>query len=271
MKRNSVRIICSFLDLTGINVKEGQYSSKQFFRLCTVLFLLLCTHLSLVAYAYINRSEFQESINTVAYTGSTVLLPVVVLKFVHTREGLKRLLESIDQNVFTYSDEANIEVRYDWLQDERNTLKVYGYVLCYQFFGFALAGISPIVGYVSGNTKTFLLYPGWTPWTINGFGTFAVTYFFQSLTAGCVFWIYYLTQMYIIFVISEFLRQYRRLCRALSSIDRRTQKLLQSARISIPASELGRKLEYGDAFANQLRQCARHHQLLVKRVVLHFL
>lgn len=257
MNREPVRIMRAILDLTGINVIHRLYTRDQFLRLCTVLSLLLCTHLSLVTYAYLNRDEFQESIATVAYTGSTILLPVVVLRFVHTRHHLKLLLESIDQNVFAYSDEANIEVTYNWLLQEGNTLKVYGSVLCYQSFGFALAGISPFVGYVLGNQKTFLLYPGWTPWKINGLGSFAVTYLYQCLTAGCVFWIYYLTQMYVIFVITEFLRQYRRLGRALSTIDRRTGSLLNRTVLEDegrPRSE--------DVFADQLRQCIRHHQLL---------
>lgn len=248
------------MDFTGFNIKGDRYSLNQFFRLCTVLFLLLCTHLSLVTYAYINRSKFQESINTVAYTGGTILLIAVVLKFIHARQDLKFLIECIDNNMFTYSDEANIEVHYDWLLDECNTLKVYGSALCYQSFGFTLAGISPFIGYMLGNKETFLLYPGWTPWTINDFGSFAITYFYQSLTAGCVFWIYYLAQMYIIFVISEFLRQYRRLGRALSTIDRRTWKLLVGRSIL----ESGWRPKYGDVFANQLCECIVHHQILVK-------
>lgn len=249
------------LNLTGINVTRDQYSLSQYLRSCAVLFLLLCTHLSLFTYAYINRGEFQESIKTVAYICGSVLLLPVFLKFIHARQDLKLLIESIDQNIFTYSDEANIEVHYDWPLDERNTFKIYASVLCFQSFGFTLAGISPFIGFMFGKKEAFMLYPGWTPWAIDDLGSFAATYIFQSLTSGCVFWLYYVAQMYIIFVVSEFLRQYRRLCRALSTIDRRIWKLLVDGSIATSETIWAK---YGDVFANQLCECIRHHRILAQ-------
>ncbi len=261
MKRIIVRLICNFFHFSGINVCRLKYDRKAYTRISVVTGLLVCTLFSLSMYGIINRRSIEESIKTVTYMNSTILMLLVNIKFLQLRKQIRIQLQKIDDNIFKYSNEREIEMTYEWFLDERHIGAIYRWILAYQVFGFALAGMAPFIGFLVGKNVSFLVYPGWTPWSTNGPFKFILTYVYQSLTASSVFWMLYLSQTFVVFVVIEFLRQNKRLRAALSTLEDRTMK--QILRLSKCNPEY-RNYQFNRIFANKLKECVRHHQELAK-------
>lgn len=262
MKRLSVRLMINLLDMTGIRLYEGTFFEK-YVRLFAISFSLCYTGFSISMYSIIHRENFNEFVITISYLFSTIFLLTTIVSLFTSKSKIRVLLERIDDNIYTYTQEKDIEVAYSWILDEKNTRKINALIFLYQLFGFALAGISPVLGYLFGIENQFMIYPAWMPLAKKGFLPYIGMLVIQLITAGSVFWGYYLLQVYVAFMVIELLRQHKRLKAALTSLSTRCE--LEVLRANAQQDGINNPhVWYVKLFKENLIQCIQHHQLLVK-------
>lgn len=226
-----------------------------------------------------NRKYFEEAIIIAAFLGSMIIIDIAIPDTLRNKYKIRKFLKKMDKNIFTYSDEVDICVMYDEFMEDDYSWKLTTLVFCYVCFGFSLSGVSPFIGlYLTGRFKA-VIYPAWYPWKEDNLVAYTVSYFVQMYTSTCVFWSYFLFQMYAIHVLIEFLRQYRRLCTALKTIGDRTERcflkriLVDGGNISGNVdlinythsgfSDSQRKI-FNDIYREKLIDCVLHHQQLLK-------
>lgn len=183
------------------------------------------------------------------------------------RNEMDYLLRKINMNIFTYSDENQIQVEYSWLCSESNTQKIHFCILVAHFSSF-VAGVNTLFDhFVLDEPKSFL-YPCWTPWNSEEY--FIATFLMQIVLGLGPMWIMFSTQLFIVFVAIEFSRQNTRLCAALTSIHQRTEnavsmkiKNFNKNNTNEQKAKLMENLMAVE-FENNLKQCILHHQILMK-------
>lgn len=286
MKRQAVEIMAGLLRFTGINSEENRSTSlNEFKRISVYVFFLSYGYLGTTMFSIKNAGEFYNFVIPTAYIGALTVLMTGVLCLFHNKRKIFRMLKRLDDNVFIYPDENNIRPKYTWLFDEKNIIIKFTLVMCYEITGYIFVCGSPFMGYfVSGRMKPEI-YPGWTPWTVNGTVTFWSTYVSQVCVVTTSLWGYYITLTYVLFIIIEFLKQYKRLVVALCTINQRAEqalllKLNFSGDLKRPAAKYHGsfhpinfnhsdiKTEYVTLYNNLVREnivmCLKHYQMLRK-------
>lgn len=191
---------------------------------------------------------------------------VEFLTFLIMKNEMDYLLQMINVNIFTYSYENQLDVKYSWLCSEANTQKLHVSIFLSHFTGLLVSGNSLFEHFVLKKPKS-LFYPSWTPWNTDEY--FMTTFSMQIVLALCACWLMFVTQLFMIFVTIEFSRQNTRLCAALTSIQQQAEntvslKMTKIKGNKIKLTEKQMKMLLAMEFENNLKQCIRHHQMLTK-------
>ncbi|XP_065213283.1 uncharacterized protein LOC135840588 [Planococcus citri] len=270
-----------FLQSIGINVlskeKKLQDLTSSFL---AFHFALIFTTAGIIMYAIMNRKHFEEAIIIAAFLGSMIIIDIAIPILFQNRYKLKELLFRMDENIFVYPDEDEIHVDYELTMQENYTRKLIILVFCYVCFGFSLSGVSPFIGlYLTGKFKT-VIYPAWYPWKEDNFAKASITYCIQLITSTCVFWSYFLFQIFAILVVIEFERQYKRLCTALCLVNERTKRMFVKKMFNDGAKvdwdslnymnykhsnfNRNQKVVFNDIYRQKITYCISHHQQLLR-------
>ncbi|XP_065199917.1 uncharacterized protein LOC135831402 [Planococcus citri] len=285
MKRQVVEVMAALLRFTGIHSEEGKATTlNELRRISVYVFFLSYGFLGTTMFSIKNGGEFYNFVIPTAYIGALTVLMTGVLCLFHNKKRIYRMLKHLDDNVFTYSDEVNIQPKYTWLFDEKNIITKFILVMCYEITGYIFVCGSPFMGYfVTGHMKPEI-YPGWTPWTVNGTVTFWMTYVSQVCVVTTSLWGYYITLTYVLFIIIEFIKQYKRLVVAVSTINLRAERSLleklnfsnafnESAlgditfqRANFHHSDIKKEhiVLYNRLVRENIIMCVKHHQMLKK-------
>lgn len=177
----------------------------------------------------------------------------------------------IDQNVYRYPDESSTDYKISDTSklNEYNFHKILLLIIGYEFFGFSLSLLSPLLAYlISGDFETSM-YPGWYP-LYEKPALVMITSFLQLTGCFAAFWIYFVIQVFITSITIEFLRQYQRLAAVLLNVRQRTsdevfKKMGQDSwHGSIINFEDEFKKRYDKAFKENVLHCIKHFQQLRK-------
>lgn len=282
MKRKGTYLLVRLLDGTGITLYENLENPNHRIKIYAVTVLYGIFTMSM--FSVINRDDFYNLVTPAAYVAALTILLCGVLGLYHNKNKIRTMLELMDGYIFTYSDEHLIKVEYGWVLDEKNIVTIFVIVLTYELVGYISACFSPFISLaLYGKIKTYI-YPAYTPWTIDGFTSSAATYFSQLYVATFSIWGYYVNTMYMLFILIEFLRQYKRLATALATIRYRTGKhimdTVSAGDIQVEQETKEDLLEYvnfknsnvkqqykdmfNEIYQQKLKQCIQHHQILTK-------
>lgn len=234
---------------------------------------------STLLFSYYSFGDFYSFVVPVAYF-VCLLLVFTNVWWLHSRRAeIRYLLIQISGNIFEYPDESYFCNIYSGWLSEKNYRKLHNLILLLEIFGFIFAGTSPLIGYFFvGQIRTFI-YPGWISWKVDTPLKYIGTYCLQATVASTVFWVYYMTQIYISFVLVEFLRQFEKMDAALVSLHERTA---ESVRMRLASqwdnleghnftniaphvkSSANYKATYDRIFRINLISCIKHHQHLLR-------
>lgn len=279
----------AILGFTGINVKDNKPLSLP--ELGKISFYVLCLsygYLGTIMFSVTNFGEFYNFVIPAAYIGALTVLMSGVLSLYFNKKKIYHLLKFMDDNVFIYPDEKSIYPKYSWLFSERNIVTKFILVMGYEITGYIFVCGSPFMGYfVNGHMKPYI-YPAWTPWKVNGTTSFWVTYASQVVVVTTSLWGYYLTLTYILFILIEFIKQYKRLAEAVSTISQRAESSLVNEfgyaelnkypkrvdqhifQYNVNSNNSDIKREYVVMYNKRVREniimCVQHHQRLKKFV-----
>lgn len=266
-KRKSVNVINFCLKSVGINVYQQNTPLRKFYQFSAISpTISAIIHMSL--HIFVNRHNINEVIVLAAFLGASIILVASICIFSHNKNKILKLMQIMDENVYSYPNENNISS-----QDEENCTNIIFFVLGYEFFGFSLSLLSPLMAFLITGIYEASIYPGWYPLYEKPV-LIAITNVLQF--SGCIstFWLYYIIQIFITFVTMEFLRQYRRLRMILRNIPKKTRDtVLRSIKQNFWYSlsddrsidfECNFRQKYNDVYQDNILHCIKHHQELWK-------
>lgn len=276
--RRLVKIILWPMSFIGVNSMQSD-SLQNYIRIASCCLVHVYGMYGTFSFSYHSNDDFYNCVIPIAYGTCLIMVFFAVLFLQKYKCKVRQLLCSINDHVFTYPDEERLKMEYSgWLSEDAYG-KMQFWILFYEIFGFMLATVSPFVGYFFiGELRTFI-YPAYTPWKVDSAFVYILTYFFQSCVASSVFWVYYVLQIYFMFVLTEFLRQFRKLNRAVRTLNERTccdvftpvtggnvadERRAQLKRVHFIRQEMNRSLEtrYNQVYREKLIVCIKHHQKL---------
>lgn len=231
------------------NRDDNTFSTSTSYRANILLMMQTWTCTSILILLFVNRSvDFYETVINICYftAGCTTLSGYA--SFVITLNDIKQLMRIIDDNIFTYPDEHSIMPKYAWTSKEENMVLVIVALLVYQGTCTFIMSIAPILQLLFTGEMEVSVFPMWEPWT-----SVMLSFVSQFIFVNIAFWFYYLSWIFPIFVCFEFERQCARLCCALNSVQDRAKE-----------ADILKQKDYDEAYRENLVQCIRHHQRLVK-------
>lgn len=262
-----------FFQMIGINLTEKEFPFMKSGRLWMIRILFLYAFIQMFIYSVVNRDNLKNFLFSITYTFNMLTTILMFHSFYHYREDIQFTLQCIDDNVFVYSDEEDIQVVYEWYLQDENAVGVYLRVCLWQSIPFAIVGMVTVLDFIFGRENSFLFYPAWTPWSMNNFFAYLVSYLLQAISCIVILWNYYLVQAYAATVILELLRQHVRLRKALVTLAERTRKHVLMTTVNNSNVEMQENLEYllnpksqiySKSVEIRMKQCFRHHILLQK-------
>lgn len=287
MKRDLVQKMSVLLTEGGINILDDVPSKKKFARY--IIYFIGCmigfeTTIMYSLNSLYHREEFFNLALPAGNFGAICVYFTSVFGLYLKRHEVRKMLHTIDDHIYVYPDEDQIKPKYVWLIDEKNGVKVYWLVFIGEFVGFFVAVSSPFVAYLFKKKFDGFIYPGWFPWTTEGPYKITLTFMSESWVALCALWGYYLSMMYAIFVTSEFARQFKRLTKAIETLEVRTLKQVMSIKELVDTGAMGEitdenvervnyrftnvRPEFRDEFNKLMKEnitrCVMHHQKIVK-------
>lgn len=254
MNRKVIKLLFTLFRIMGIQlIKEENSFLKKYYKLFFIFFVLIYVKFSILMFIYIHRKKINESLSAIPYIVITSNLFITTITFYIKRSQIKTLLLNIDKNVFTYTFEEDILVKYDWFLDEKNISLIHRYILYSQWGGITSMTFLPVILYTFGELKTDVLYPAWMPWEITDTVTFLGTYYSQILLATALNWILYTTLCFIVFTVIDFMRQNKRLCHVLCIINKSKKDQILKTNNDLDTE-----------FNSKLKECIKHQQEIMK-------
>lgn len=274
-----IKIIIFPMSVIGLNPLEESDFWQNTIRVYVCELILGYGMYSTLLFSYYSVGDFYSFVVPVAYFVCLLLVFINVWWLHSHRAEIRDLLMQIKRNIFEYPDESYFYNIYSGWLSEKSYRKLRNLILLLEIFGFIFAGSSPLIGYFFvGQMRTFI-YPGWISWTVDTPLKYIGTYCLQATVASTVFWVYYMTQIYISFILVEFLRQFKKLDLALISLHERTVESvrmhfaslsddLESNNVTDIAPHVKSSAMYKDmydcTFRINLITCIKHHQHLLR-------
>lgn len=216
---------------------------------------------------YQHRYDLSEYGLALPYVGFGLSILISFFAFIKMRHELDYLLRRIDQNIYNYTQEDQILTDYPWFYRESSARSVYILVFSYEYLGI-IPCIFPLIDHcvLKRNSQSFS-FPLWMPWDEEKH--FWATYAMQVILGVGMCWLISIIQLFILFGVIEFSRQNMRLCEAISSIERRSEKtimakLVRNACTTSDQRERYQKNLFDNEFQTHLKQCIKHHQKVVE-------
>lgn len=274
-----IKIIIFPMSVIGLNPLEKSDFWQNTIRVYICELILGYGMYSTLLFSYYSFGDFYSFVVPVAYFVCLLLVFINVWWLHNRRAEIHYLLMQIKKNIFEYPDESYFYNMYNGWLCEKNYQKLRNLILLLEISGFIFAGSSPLIGYfVTGQMRTFI-YPGWISWTVDTPLKYIGTYCLQATVASTVFWVYYMTQVYISFILVEFLRQFKKLNEAIISLHARTVESVemhlasQSNKLECDnCADIAPHVEtsamykdmYDRIFHTNLITCVEHHQHLLR-------
>lgn len=264
-KRKLVRILLWFLKSVGLYLTEENTFHVPLHFLLFLSQSTLCA-IQFLMYGYVNRNSFDKVVTVTAYLTGNILIQVNLPKLYLYRVEFRKLLELVDSDFFAYTEDEQHLIpntsSSSWILLDKFYPKKIVLVLCYVMLGFCMGTAAPILGVcIAENLLDIRMYPAWYPWKVDSVARLTLTLVLQLFGCVLVFWYYYLLQIILFFFTTEFMRQYGRLCTALSTLHFRVQKLASEQ----PAStdeEL--RIMYTRIYRAKLQECFTHYRKILR-------
>ena len=251
MRRKLLCFVTALLRDTGIEI-QNQNRNYNIWKFIISFILVSLTNFMYCCISAMNINDFYKFITPIPYIAGTTILQSGIYLIYHYRNIIGEIFQNMDNNLYVYPDEDSLQIDYSWyLQEENITVIMTATKL--SFFGFLFLITVPTIGEIIyyGRIKTFLT-PYWTPWNVDSLQKDIALFLLQYIEAICAVWFNYVTIVFLFVIIIEFVRQYRRLIVAITSLRYRTSL----------------KMENATWFHRELRDniihCIRHHQVLIR-------
>lgn len=252
MQRKIIQFVATLLTDTGINIlKENDLWST--WRFVIIFGLFLTAGLSTCMVSITNTNNFYFFANPSPYIAAATAILGGAYFLYHYSDMIGEILHNMDANFYTYPDEHLIQIKYPWYLQENN-INVMMKITKYAIFNVLFMVCLPILGELAyyGRIKTFI-YPCWTPWKMDSLRIELITFFLELLQCCCGIWLNYTVSIFLLIIVIEFTRQYRRLIAAVCSLESRTM-----------VEKEGMNKRFEIALRENIVHCIRHHQLLHK-------
>lgn len=221
-------------------------------RFYTIISVLIFGLFGVFMFFVMNIEEPDEAVKFAAYFCSLIVINSTIIYLFVNRSGMRKMIRKIDDNVYTYADEREIQVKYDWLLERSASAVVIVAVALGTLSGFLVAGISPLYSVYVTKIITPYVFPSWYPWRDDTTLGFLMTLGTQMAICACACWGYIAIFLILTFSAFEFMRQYKRLTVALATLRSRTEKCVN------------RGAEYDQVYRGKVIECVKHHQELNK-------
>lgn len=264
-KRRWINWIDLFLKTLGINVHQKTipwFKCYQF----GAAFPTFNGTMHIFLYAVVNRENMNDAAPAIGFLGAAVVMLSSIWILSQNRCKIFKILHLMDQNVYNYPDEESIRVEISELYREENLFKTFQLVFLYEWLGFSLSAVSPLIMFFVTGVFQVCIIPVWYPQYGDGIIGLGFTLFLQLMTCLGSFWIYNVSQILITSLTVEFIRQTKRLKVAIGSIRCRTQDMVRKRYSKEDSSNLNKLRDmakfYDDLYGENILHCVRHHQRL---------
>lgn len=276
MEKKLIKYLLVFLYGTGIAIPRGK-RMKRIIIIPIFTFSLLCLLLTITMYIFERREHLQDVVVGFSYLFSCVNCFCSYCIFVHEDQKIRRLLEIIDNGIFTYANEEEIKPNYTWIAKEHNMIRVSLFVSGFVFSNMVLVTLGGIIRLIFTDEQMFLIIPGWVPWDSRVLN-FCIQVYLSYLNT----FMYTLKWSFSLIISFEFKRQCELLCEALGTVEGRTKSEAQMRESSIdsvlmeqiPTTFMGQNSEKWENFQIKKREmkilrrniveCIQHHQNVKK-------
>lgn len=254
MKRKITNFLLWLLERAGIGIIPENPIKKLCIRII-ILFVLITSLFTMLLFVLKISSKMQDIALMVCYMLS-VLIGISGYLSIHLKtETIRELLHTLDNNVFTYTDEAELQPKYIWILEEENMIFVGKILGCYTILNGGLACVMAALFFVLSDQELMIVYPGVLPWNTN-----ATNFSFQvvlSLTSVSIYYIRWISCLIFNF---EFERQFERLCYALNTMNKRSGIVEEvcNEKVNKPRDPYFQM----ENFRMKLTECIHHHQKL---------
>lgn len=258
MNREITKHLAAIFDITGISIYPDGHKRKLATRIINTWLMVFGAAMMLL-YLITHRHAFQDVALSLCCTISATNAILVYLILHFKSEHIRQLLVAMDGDIFMYADESEIKPNYSWTSYDRYMRIISSVIIGYIYACMAFLGFSSVMMVLFGGMGTAFMYPAWTPWN-----SILLDFFCQMTTLlayGCS---YSLTYVYMLTISFEFERQSERLCSALASTESRARAKLHSG-LGATSRDL-----YSEFMEENLVQCIKHHQKLIRYVVRRF-
>lgn len=280
MNRDTTKFLSTYIKTLGYPIHDSERkNTANLPRLVICAGCLLWIFIQFIVISIQNRDNFYDFVFPLGYSTVIAYFLSGLAAFMCRLEQVKILLKHVDQNIYTYPDESDINPRYDWITGERNMVILFWCIFWYNSCASVADASLPFIQLMMQGRVEVLIYPGWIPWSIEGVLPFIGTYLMHFCILLACTSICNLTCIYTLFVTFEFQRQCKRLNAALGSIEQRTLKhTLHKLNILDPkiidgngnGDEEDKRLRskyrhyYQTKFKENMVSCIQHHQMLIK-------
>lgn len=258
MKRQLTKHLVAILSATGIGIS----SENRIRQLCTktvILFSLACCFFSEIFYGIdkINTGTRHDVIFVVCFIIINFITTFGFISFQFKLKDLQELLQILDGNIFTYTDETEIAPDYKWSCKEENMKRVSLFFAGYFFVSCFFSNVACLAGYAL-TRNLILIYPAKLPWDSAG-----LNYGLQMWVSVLAAWTLYTRWSFSILISFEFERQCKRMCTALETVERRSREeagVYEDGASYMSAKWNESQIRYYKILRGNIVQCIRHHQ-----------
>lgn len=211
-----------------------------------------------------NSDNFYDYVKPVSFTVILILILVPVVATYTEMENVQLVLREIDKNIYTYCDESEIVPQYEWFYEEDHMINIFIFLQTFNVFICAFGICSAILQRLLLDKVDMIVYPTWTPWSIQELIPFTGIFIQQTVTMIVSIPWYTFAWLFALTVMAEYTRQCRRMNLALRTIQERT---LKSVRTEVGENSKWRIVDdssYCDKLCENIISCINHYQKLLK-------
>lgn len=264
MKQKSISHLTTILDETGLTVLIEDNAGFKPWRFIICIVIVLAAIPSMVMMSTKNYENLSQILYPVIATSAlTMVIGGVLILFYH-KKSISEMLYQMDNQVYVYSEEDTLDVTYPWYLEDKTIVKFMSIIFCLQYVSFLfLSSPSILELFFFGEVKHYL-YPCWTPWNKASLKWQVVTLTVQLIQSLLASWFNYIVMCLFLITVLEFLKQYKRLGEAISTIERRSihLMLLQEKRLKYKNNNSILNQSFNLIVRKNIIECIRHHQLL---------
>lgn len=261
--RKIVAIIVQPMNLIGLNPLKEDTFLGCYIRIllaCTALLYILCGTILLMY--HLEGDLVHNLVVVMPYASYSIIFISTIISAQICKSSVRYVLSSLNSQVFKYPDEQDFHIDYDGYLSEMKSKRILLHVILFVMSGFVIAWLSPLTVYYLVGTVELHLYPQWVPWSLDTTLDKILAYSLQVPPFFIVFVIRNFTQLYFIFSLVEFLRQYKKLEYAIKTVNERSRRRVLLTKTGKHMKEI-EDLYYSEAFRLNLTMCIHHHQKII--------